>query len=140
MELEPLCQQLGIDEHIPTLSEWRDELLRAKAEEMQLAAISAQEDKAAALTKKDEEIAALKAGPAAPVPGDVTKLTLMRRLDALGKWSAFKTLLSQLPEIVQDAWTLAQSIRADDPLFVQNAPAIKAYLELTDEEFDSLLE
>jgi hypothetical protein len=89
---------------------------------------------------KTEHAVALAAAQGQPAPGDVSKLTLMRRLDALGKWGTFKTLLSQLPEIVQDAWTLAQSIRADDPLFVENAPTIKAYLGLTDEQFDALLE
>lgn len=74
MQLEPLCQQLGIAEHIPALSEWRDELLRAKAEEMQLAAIAAQEDKAAALAKKDEALAALQAPPTPAAPPVLVQL------------------------------------------------------------------
>jgi hypothetical protein len=73
------------------------------------------------------------------MPVEVSKLTLMRRLDALGKWGAFKALLSQLPEIAQDAWTLAQAIRADDPIFVTYAETIKASLGLTDEQFTALL-
>lgn len=76
---------------------------------------------------------------AIPAPVEISKLTLMRRLDALGKWPAFKELLLQLPEITQDAWALAQSIRSDDPLFVEAAPAIKGALSLTDEQFDGLL-
>jgi hypothetical protein len=82
-----------------------------------------------------EEIAAV----AAAAITEISKLTLMRRLSALGKWSAFKTLLAQLPETTQDAWTLAQAIRADDPLFAANAQTIKAALNLTDEQFDALL-
>jgi hypothetical protein len=74
-----------------------------------------------------------------PASGEVSKLTLMRRLDALGKWGAFKSLLAQLPEIAQDAWTLAQAIRADDPIFVTYAETIKASLGLTDEQFTALL-
>ena len=35
MQLEALCIQLGIQQHIPALSEFRDELLRATAAELQ---------------------------------------------------------------------------------------------------------
>lgn len=94
---------------------------------------------AAGLAEIERLETALAAAQGLPPAGDVSKLTLMRRLDQLGKWSAFKALLAQLPEIVQDAWTLAQAIRADDPLFVAHATAIKAYLELTDEQFVALL-
>ena len=94
----------------------------------------------ARITELEAEIVALKSTPPpSPPTNGVSKLTLMRRLDALGKWTAFKALLAQLPETVQDAWTLAQSVRADDPLFVQAAPTIKAHLDLTDEQFASLL-
>ena len=70
---------------------------------------------------------------------EITKLTLMHRLSALGKWAAFKGLLAQLPADAQDAWGLALSIRADDPIFVAYAPTIKAALELDDETFSGLL-
>jgi len=35
MQLEELCTSLGIAEHIPALSEWRDDLLRANAAALQ---------------------------------------------------------------------------------------------------------
>lgn len=70
---------------------------------------------------------------------EISKLELMERLDALGKWEAFKGLISSLPEKTQDGWNLAQFIRSDHPLFVQSAPIIKKILDLTDEEFDALL-
>jgi len=38
MQLEALCITLGIVDHIPALSEWRDGFLREKAEEMQVLA------------------------------------------------------------------------------------------------------
>ena len=70
---------------------------------------------------------------------EITKLTLMQRLSALGKWAEFKGILTQLPSDAQDAWDLALSIRADDPIFVAYAPTIKAALELDDETFSGLL-
>ena len=39
-----------------------------------------------------------------PQPRSVTKLTIMQRLDALGKWEVFKAILATLPPIAQDAW------------------------------------
>lgn len=67
----------------------------------------------------------------------VTKLTIMRRLG--DKWPTLKAALSSLPEIVQDAWSLAQEIRADDPLFVEFRPQLMALLEMENEEFNALL-
>ncbi len=96
---------------------------------------------AAAIVKMREEHAAALAAaiPTAQPVGSISKLTLMHRLNALGKWPAFKSLLTHLPEIVQDAWHLAQSISPTDPLFVDAAPAIKAHLDLTDEQFAAIL-
>jgi hypothetical protein len=71
MELEALCIQLGIPEHIPALSEWRDDLIREKATEIQNVHIATESEKSAALAElaefhaekiveKDAEIYALK--------------------------------------------------------------------------------
>lgn len=73
-----------------------------------------------------------------PVAG-VTKLTIKRRLDALGKWEKFKAILAQAPESVQDEWTLAQEIRADDPMFTANRDAFRDALGMTEEEFEGIL-
>jgi len=96
---------------------------------------------AAAIAKMQEEHAAtLAAATSTEQPAaHISKLTLMHRLNALGKWPAFKLLLTHLPEIVQDAWHLAQSISPTDPLFADAAPQIKAALDLTDEQFVTLL-
>lgn len=79
-----------------------------------------------------EEIEARK-----PQPEGVTKLTIMRRLGP--KWPTLKAILASLPEDVQDAWTLAQEIRSDDPMFLANAGFLKTALDLTDAEFTALL-
>ena len=39
-----------------------------------------------------------------------------------------------------DEWLIAQDIRADDPIFIQNAASLKNALDLTDEEFNALLD
>lgn len=69
----------------------------------------------------------------------VTKLTIKRRLDAIGKWETFKSVLAQAPEAVQDEWTLAQEIRADDPMFIANRESFRTALGMTNAEFDALL-
>lgn len=72
-------------------------------------------------------------------PAPVTKLTIKRRLDALGKWETFKAILAQAPEAVQDEWSLAQEIRSDDPMFTANRDAFRTALGLTEEEFEGIL-
>jgi hypothetical protein len=73
-----------------------------------------------------------------PTPHDVSKLTLRRRIRALGKEALFDAALDALPNARAD-WDDAQTLRTDDPLFTTYAPQFKAALKLTDAEFDSLL-
>ena len=80
------------------------------------------------------------APPVPPAPRIQTKLTIMRRLDAMGKWPTFKAVLAQLPEIVQDSWALALDINESDPLFAANREALIAALGLTGAEIDSLFD
>jgi hypothetical protein len=72
-------------------------------------------------------------------PKPITKLTIKRRLEALGKWETFKAILAQSPESVQDEWTLAQEIRADDPMFSANKESFRLALGLTEQQFNELL-
>lgn len=81
---------------------------------------------------------AIRAAARAANPRKVTKLTLMRRLDTLGKWGTFKAVLASMPELVQDAWNLAQEISESDPMFAANRAAIAAALGLTEEEVMAL--
>lgn len=73
-------------------------------------------------------------------PRTITKLTLMRRLDALGKWTTFKTVIGQMPQIVQDAFDLCNELSEDDPLLVQNRPAFIQALGITGDQMDSLFD
>jgi hypothetical protein len=72
----------------------------------------------------------------AVAPRTITKLTLKERFDALGKWEAFKAVLTSLG--LWDDFILAQDIRTDHPLFIAHAAALKVALELTDEQFATL--
>ena len=89
------------------------------------------------LETANARIAELEAVPEEPVIVGVSKLTIMRRLG--DKWPTLKAALSTLPESVQDAWLLAQEIRADDELFLAYKETLKTLLDLTDEEFTALL-
>tara|TARA_R110000772_G_scaffold268565_2_gene396216 strand:- start:1036 stop:1734 length:699 start_codon:yes stop_codon:yes gene_type:complete len=87
---------------------------------------------------KAQEVIDLEPIAPQPIPTyGVSKLTIMRRLG--GKWPTLKAALATLPETVQDSWTLALEISANDPLFVEFRPQLMAILEMTEEEFDALL-
>lgn len=86
-----------------------------------------------------EEMQAIFALPAAPATArELSKLTLRRRLRALGKEEAFDAALDAIPHARAD-WVDAQSLRTDDALFTSSAPALKAALGLTDEQFAELI-
>lgn len=72
-------------------------------------------------------------------PNAISKLTLKRRLNALGKWSDFKAFLEGLGVDAVDEFALAAEIRLDDAVFQQLAPMAKAALNLTDEQYVALL-
>lgn len=56
--LETLCINLGIQEHIPALSEWRDNLIREKATELQEAHRAAEANAAVVAEATGQSIAA----------------------------------------------------------------------------------
>lgn len=74
------------------------------------------------------------------IPRKQTKLQIMLRLQEMNKWTTFKTILSTLPEIVQDAWELSQYIDESDPLFSSNKAALLAALNITEEQLSSLFD
>jgi len=113
------------------LAETQTQLATAQGEASSVPTLQAQLDTALA------RIAELEAVPEEPVVLGVSKLTIMRRLG--DKWPTLKAALSTLPEIVQDAWLLAQEIRADDELFLAYKETLKTILDLTDDEFNALL-
>jgi len=113
------------------LTETQTQLATAQGEASSVPSLESQLDAALA------RIAELEAVPEEPVVLGVSKLTIMRRLG--DKWPTLKAALSSLPEIVQDAWLLAQEIRADDELFLAYRDTLKTLLDLTDDEFNALL-
>ncbi len=69
-----------------------------------------------------------------------TKLQIMLRLEAMGKWTTFKTVLSNLPAIAQDAWELSQHIDESHPLFTANKPALLTALGITEQQLSSIFD
>ena len=113
------------------LADIQTQLATAQGEASNVPNLQAQLDTALA------RIAELEAVPEVEAVGGVTKLTIMRRLG--DKWPTLKAALLTLPEIVQDAWLLAQEIRSDDELILTYGDTLKTLLDLTDEEFTALL-
>jgi hypothetical protein len=74
------------------------------------------------------------------IPRKQTKLQIMLILQEMNKWTTFKTILSTLPEIVQDAWELSQYIDESDPLFSSNKTALLTALNITEEQLSSLFD
>lgn len=75
-----------------------------------------------------------------PEEDGISKLTLMKRLQFIGKWSIFKEVLQGLDENSYDAWSLAQEIKASDPVVIDNRVSITQYLQITDQEFSDILD
>ena len=113
------------------LADTQTQLATAQGEASSVPTLQAQ------LETANARIAELEAVPEEPVIVGISKLTIMRRLG--DKWPTLKASLLTLPELVQDAWLLAQEIRADDELILSYGDALKTLLDLTDEEFNALL-
>lgn len=81
-----------------------------------------------------EEIAARQ-----PSPLPATPLSIIDKLVALGKWEDFEAALAELPTYVEKSFYAAQEINQNHPLFITYSDTFKTKLNLTDDEFDSLL-
>jgi DNA repair exonuclease SbcCD ATPase subunit len=128
-ELEALADQL--DTANARVESLQSQLATAQGEASNVPNLQSQLETALA------RIAELEAVPEVEAVGGVSKLTIMRRLG--DKWPTLKASLLTLPELVQDAWLLAQEIRADDELILTYGETLKGFLDLTDEEFTALL-
>jgi hypothetical protein len=128
LESEHTKERDDLTAQVETLTSERDGLLA------QVESLTAQIE---SMTKAQEVIELAPITPQ-PIPAyGVSKLSIMRRLG--DKWPTLKAALATLPETVQDSWTLALGISADDPLFIEFRPQLLTILEMTEEEFDTLL-
>ena len=124
----------GLADIFPAINE--SALARVATLEAELAAITPEKD--ALQTQLDSALSRIAELEAQPSPaGGVSKLRIMRRLGE--KWPVLKAALNSLPELVQDAWLLAQEVRADDELFVEYRETLQTLLDLTADEFAALL-
>ena len=92
----------------------------------------------ARIAELESALATALAGPTVS-PSGISKLTLKRRLDELGKWADFKAFLAGLGDAAVDEFNLAAEIRIDDPMFAQIAPLAKAALGIDDAQYEALL-
>ena len=134
-----LATAQGEASNVPNLqSQLESATARVESLESQLATAQGEASNVPNLQSQlDTALARIAELEAVPAVGGVTKLTIMRRLGE--KWPTLKVALLTLPEIVQDAWLLAQEIRADDELILTYGETLKGLLDLTDEEFTDLL-
>lgn len=133
MTLETLIKDLGITQHMAALSDWRDDLIRAHAAELQ----------AVHIAKDAEREAAVKAAVEAIVPPEPTELTIKAWqakaiLAMQGLLELAEKTIDSLPEpqrtIVMSAWTN----NADFPRTSQTILALAAELKLDDATLDAM--
>jgi len=133
MNLESLLTNLGITQHMAELSDWRDDLIRSHAAELQ----------AVHIAKDAEREAAVKAAVEAIVPPEPTELTIKawqaKAVLALqGLLELAEKTIDSLPEpqrtIVMSAWTN----NADFPRSSQTILALAAELKLDDAMLDAM--
>lgn len=70
----------------------------------------------------------------------ISKLTLMKRLQFIGKWASFKEVLQSLDEDSYDAWSLAQEIKSSNSVVIDNRDGIIQYLQITEQQFYDILD
>lgn len=132
--LETLLNDLGIPEHIKPLSDWRDDLIRTHAAELQ-ASITA---------KNAERDAAVKAAvdaivPAPPVEISIRAWQAKAILQAKGILETAEQMLASMPDGMQKIALLsAWENNADFPRNSATIQALAAQIGLTDEQVDAM--
>lgn len=76
--------------------------------------------------------------PPPPVVRKISKLNLVTALKSRGLYDYFYGIIENAG--VLDEWTLAQDLKDNHPLFTEHAPTIKQLLNLSDEEFEEIIE
>lgn len=71
-------------------------------------------------------------------PKTWSKLTIRRRLRALGVEEAFNNFLNSNPQL-KDDWNDCVELKSSDPMFIVHANTVKEILGLTDEMWEELL-
>ena len=67
-----------------------------------------------------------------------SKIEIVRRIKAMGKWQAFKQFIKTFNEDITDLWEHTHALDPDDQDVQAFAPVAKAQVPFTDEEYDSL--
>ena len=70
----------------------------------------------------------------------ISKLTLMKRLQFIGKWASFKEVLQSLDEDSHDAWNLTQEVKSSNPVVIDNRAGVIQYLQITEQQFSDILD
>jgi len=70
----------------------------------------------------------------------ISKLTLMKRLQFIGKWVSFKEVLQTLDEDSYDAWNLTQEVKSSNSIVIDNRAGIIQYLQITEQQFSDILD
>ena len=73
------------------------------------------------------------------LPRVISKLSVRRKLRAMGKETPYDQFLSGLSTEAKKDFDEAQELNSNDPIFTAHAPVFKQALNLTDDQFNSLL-
>lgn len=87
----------------------------------------------------EAQLAANAAGTTYPIVRVLSKLTILRRLEAAGLDSAFFAALESAPTAIRQ-WNAAQELRTDDPMLVAMLPAIQAATGATDAQIAEIIQ
>lgn len=132
--LETLLTNLGITQHMAAFSDWRDDLIRAHAAELQAVHIAKDAEREAAVTAAIESIQP-------PPPAELTIKSWQAKaiLEAQGLLDAAETVIAGMPDgiqkiAVQSAWRN----NADFPRQSETILTLAAAIGLTESQVDEM--